>query len=172
MINEQTITPKEKAYVASLVKSYLYFTIKIFLFNNHGYASIRNTQRNYFNGRYVASGPEGRLGLPDFVAVAKAHGLDAIRIEDASQLVDGVRFALAHKGPLLVDVQISSDEALWPKSMALPQAGGTMRSMPLEDMSPLLPRDEFRANMIVPLDPASENLPEQLIEQSKNVSKA
>jgi acetolactate synthase-1/2/3 large subunit len=43
--------------------------------------------------------------------------------------------------------------------------------MPLEDMSPLLPRDEFRANMLVPLDPASENLPQRLIEQSKNATK-
>lgn len=146
--------------------------VKIFLFNNHGYASIRNTQRNYFKGRYVASGPEGNLGLPDFVSVAKAHGLEAIRIEDASELVEGVRYALAHKGPLIVDVRIINDESLWPKSMALPQADGTMRSMPLEDMSPLLPRDEFKANMIVPLDPASENLPQQLIEQSKNAAKA
>jgi acetolactate synthase-1/2/3 large subunit len=37
-----------------------------------------------------------------------------------------------------------------------------MRSMPLEDMSPLLPRGEFKANMIVPLDPASESVPEHL----------
>jgi acetolactate synthase-1/2/3 large subunit len=37
-----------------------------------------------------------------------------------------------------------------------------MRSMPLEDMSPLLPRDELRANMIVPLDPASESVPDHL----------
>ena len=56
-----------------------------------------------------------------------------------------------------------ADEALFPKSAALPQADGSMRSMPLEDMSPLLPRDEFRANMVVPLHPASEAVPEHLI---------
>ena len=70
--------------------------------------------------------------------------------------------ALTHEGPLLVDVRLVADEALFPKSAALPQADGSMRSMPLEDMSPLLPRDEFRANMIVPLDPASEQVPEHL----------
>lgn len=145
--------------------------LKLFLFNNHGYASIRNTQRNYFEGRYVGTGPEGRLGLPDFVALARANGIAAMRIDDASQLVDGVREAMAQRGPILIDVHVQSDEALWPKSAALPQPDGTMRSMPLEDMSPLLPRDEFRANMIVPLDPASENLPEGLIEQSKDVTK-
>ena len=145
--------------------------VKLFLFNNHGYASIRNTQRNYFEGRYVGTGPEGRLGLPDFVELAKANGIDAMCIDDADQLVAGVREALSKRGPLIIDVRLQTDEALWPKSAALPQSDGTIRSMPLEDMSPLLPRDEFRANMIVPLDPASEDLPEQLIQQSKNASR-
>ena len=144
--------------------------LKLFLFNNRGYASIRNTQRNYFEGRFVGTGPEGRLGLPDFVALAKANGIESMRIEDAAELVSGVREALAQRGPLIVDVQVQNDEALWPKSAALPQPDGTIRSMPLEDMSPLLSREEFRANMIVPLDPASEDLPERLIEQSKSAA--
>ena len=145
--------------------------IRLFLINNRGYASIRNTQRYYFEGRYVGTGPEARLGFPDFVEIAKAHGLEAMRIDDAAQLEEGVRHALAQRGPLLIDVHVQENEALWPKSMALPQPDGTMRSMPLEDMSPLLPRDEFRKNMIVPLDPASENLPARLIELSQNAAK-
>jgi len=145
--------------------------LKLFLFDNGGYASIRNTQRNYFEGRFVGTGPEGRLGLPDFAALAQANGIDSMRIKDAADLVSGVREALSRRGPLIVDVQVQTDEALWPKSAALPQPDGSIRSMPLEDMSPLLPREEFSANMIVPLDPASENLPEQLIEQSKNAAK-
>lgn len=145
--------------------------LKLFLFDNGGYASIRNTQRNYFEGRYVGTGPEGRLCLPDFVALAKANGIASTRIVDAADLVSGVREALSRRGPLIVDVRLQTDEALWPKSAALPQPDGTIRSMPLEDMSPLLPRTEFRANMMVPLDPASENLPKRLIEQSKNAAK-
>ena len=136
--------------------------LRLIVFNNGGYASIRNTQRNYFEGRYVGSGPSSKLEMPDFVALAKTFGWDAFRIEDAADLRDGLQRALTHEGPLLVDVRLVADEALFPKSAALPQADGSMRSMPLEDMSPLLPRDEFRANMIVPLDPASEQVPEHL----------
>ncbi|KZS65376.1 MULTISPECIES: thiamine pyrophosphate-binding protein [Mycobacterium] len=145
--------------------------LKLFLFNNGGYASIRNTQRNYFEGHYVGTGPEGRLGLPDFVALAKANGIESMRIQDVGELALVVREALSQRGPLIVDVQVQHDEALWPKSAALPQPDGSIRSMPLEDMSPLLPRAEFGANMLVPLDPASKNLPERLIEQSKNGAK-
>jgi len=141
--------------------------LRLFVFNNNGYASIRNTQRNYFDARYVGSGPAGKLDIPDLVALAKTFGWDAFRIEDASELHDGLQRALAHDGPLLVDVKLINDEALFPKSAALPQADGSMRSMPLEDMSPLLPRDEFRANMIVPLDPASEAVPDRLVKPAR-----
>jgi acetolactate synthase-1/2/3 large subunit len=141
--------------------------VRIFLFNNRGYASIRNTQRNYFEGRYVGTGPEARLGLPDLVGVAKAFGLDAMRITEVSSLRNQIKAALTHPGPLLIDVQVVENEALFPKSAALPQKDGSFLSMPLEDMSPLLPRDELRANMLVPLDPASEIVPAHLISASK-----
>jgi acetolactate synthase-1/2/3 large subunit len=144
--------------------------VRMFVFNNRGYASIRNTQRNYFNGRYVGTGPEGRLSLPDLVVLAQANGIDAIRIDDASTLTAMVRQALTHPGPLLCDVQVIADEALWPKSAALPQPDGSIISMPLEDMSPLLSREELRGNMLMPLDPASENVPAQLIETTQRLS--
>ena len=137
--------------------------LRLFVVNNGGYASIRNTQRNYFEGRYVGSGPQGKLDIPDLVGVARTFGWDAFAVEDAADLRAGIRRALDSTGPLLVDVRVVRDEALFPKSAALPQPDGSMLSMPLEDMSPLLPRDEFRANMIVPLDPASERVPEHLV---------
>jgi acetolactate synthase-1/2/3 large subunit len=140
--------------------------LRLFVLNNSGYASIRNTQRNYFDGRFVGTGPEARLGFPDFVSLAEAFGIHAIRIDSAGELRKKIRQALEHDGPLLVDVRVQKDEALWPKSAALPQPDGSIISMPLEDMSPLLPRDEFRENMIVPLDPASEQVPSRLFEKS------
>jgi len=146
--------------------------IKLFIFNNSGYASIRSTQRNYFDSRYVGAGPESGLGFPDILDLAKVYGIEAFRIKDAKDLTSGVRFALDHSGPLIIDVHIKSDEALWPKSAALPQADGSMRSMPLEDMSPLLSRKEFTENMVVPLDPASENIPAHIIEQSMRIKQS
>lgn len=130
--------------------------IKLFIINNNGYASIRNTQRNYFAGRYVATGPEAGLFIPDLAAVARAMGLDAMRILDASELEAGIAQALAHEGPILCDIRVKPVEALWPKSAAVPQPDGTLLSMPLEDMTPLLPREELRAQMLVALAPESE----------------
>lgn len=129
--------------------------ICLIIMNNDGYASIRNTQRNYFKGRYVGTGPEAGLLLPDLEKVAATYDLPFLRISDASELKDKLRQALGQARPLLVDVRLISDEALTPKVSALPQPDGSMISMPLEDMTPLLPLDTLQAEMIVELSELS-----------------
>jgi len=139
----------------STLKS-LNLPIRLFIMNNNGYASIRNTQRNYFDERYVATGQEAGLLIPDLVKLAEAIGLDAVRINDASELDEKIQYVLNHPGPILCDVTIIKDEALWPKVSAIPQANGSMISMPLEDMSPLLEFEMLEREMLVGVSEASK----------------
>lgn len=125
--------------------------ICLIVMNNDGYASIRNTQRNYFNGRFVGTGPEAGLLLPDLEKVAATYDLPFLRIADASELKSKLQQAFSQPRPLLVDVRLISNEALAPKVSALPQSDGSMISMPLEDMTPLLPLGTIKAEMIVAL---------------------
>lgn len=127
----------------------------LFVVNNAGYASIRATQRSYFHGRFVGTGPEAGLFLPDICRIAEAIGIGSMRIDKAEDLAAGLADALNCRGPLIVDIVTAKDEPLWPKVAALPQPDGSMISMPLEDMSPLLTYEELEANMLVPLLPAS-----------------
>jgi acetolactate synthase I/II/III large subunit len=130
--------------------------ICLIVMNNGGYASIRNTQRNYFAGRHVGTGPEGGLWLPDLEKVAATYGLPFRRIEDAAELAQALDEVAARPQAMIVDVRLTPNEVLAPKCAALPQADGSMLSMPLEDMSPLLSLDELTAQMVVPLLPQSE----------------
>lgn len=130
--------------------------IRLFIMNNNGYASIRNTQRNYFDSRYVGTGPEAGVLIPDLLELAEAYGLPAVRIERVEELAEGLAKVMAHPGPILCDVRLNENETLQPKAAALPQPDGSMLSMPLEDMSPLLPLEQLRAEMLIPLLPASE----------------
>jgi acetolactate synthase-1/2/3 large subunit len=132
--------------------------VRIFVMNNNGYASIRVTQRNYFAGRHIGTGPEGKLHLPDVLEVAKAFGIPAIRINNMSELTEKIRYTLEQPGPFICDVQLVPNEVLYPRVTSFVQPDGSMMSMPLEDMYPLLDREELRQNMLIPLEPASEKI--------------
>lgn len=129
--------------------------ICLVVMNNGGYASIRNTQRNYFEGRYVGTGPEAGLWMPDLEELARAYHLPFKRIRHIAELAPGLAEAMAQPRPMIVEVMLQKDEALSPKVAAVPQADGSMTSMPLEDMSPLLPLEQLQAEMLVPLSPVS-----------------
>ncbi|MDS4013438.1 MAG: thiamine pyrophosphate-binding protein [Candidatus Accumulibacter sp.] len=134
--------------------------ITLVIMNNRGYASIRNTQRNYFNSRFVGTGPEARLTLPDLERLAAVWDIPFLRIADAAEL-PALAETLATPALRIVEVMLVADETLAPKVAALPQADGAMLSMPLEDMSPLLPMAALEAEMIVPLAEASRTARKQ-----------
>jgi acetolactate synthase-1/2/3 large subunit len=128
--------------------------IKFFVLNNDGYASIRATQRNYFNGHFVGSGPNSGLTLPDTLKVAAAYGLATAEICSNSGVRERVRWVLAQPGPVVCDVKISPRQATSPRVTSKQRADGTLVTAPMEDMWPFLDREEFRGDMIVP--PARE----------------
>jgi acetolactate synthase-1/2/3 large subunit len=129
--------------------------IKLVVMNNSGYASIRTTQRNYFEGRYVGTGPEAGLFLPDLESLANCYKLEYYRVKDKTTLKRAIEEAEKQAGPVVIDVNLCSDEALSPKVAALPQKDGSILSMPLEDMSPLLPLEQLQKEMLIDLLPVS-----------------
>lgn len=126
----------------------------LIIMNNNGYASIRNTQMNYFEGRYIGSSPQSGLLIPDFIALSEALGIECVRVTNA----EDIKSTLFSGHLRIVEIILEENEVLAPKVSALPQPDGSIISMPLEDMSPLLPREVLRAEMLVPLDPASEKI--------------
>jgi acetolactate synthase-1/2/3 large subunit len=125
--------------------------VKLFVFDNDGYLSIRQTQDNLFGGHYVGEGPASGVTLPDFVAVAEAFGIPARRITSHAEMAGAIEWALAEPGPALLDVVMPRTQPFAPKVVAEKRPDGTIVSKPLEDMFPFLSRDEFAENMLVPL---------------------
>jgi acetolactate synthase-1/2/3 large subunit len=121
--------------------------ITFYVFNNGGYASIRTMQRNHFQGRLVACDPSSGLSLPDLERVAGAFGLPFLRISNEGELEEGLARSLASPGPMVVEVLIDPAVTIGPRVQSTVQPDGTMRSRPLEDLSPLLDREELEANM-------------------------
>lgn len=122
--------------------------IKLFVVDNSGYASIRASQGAYFN-RLTAADSSSGLTLPDCVAIARAYGLPARRVQAPSELRDAVRSVLSSSGPEVCVIAVPPDEPRAPRVSSFQRPDGTMVSKPLEDLWPFLPREEFLENMIV-----------------------
>ena len=90
------------------------------------------------------------MSFPDFVKVAQAYGLGARRI-DKPLFVDEVCAALATDGPEVCEVMLDPNQGFEPKVSSRRLPSGRLVSSPLEDMTPLLDREELRANMLVPV---------------------
>ena len=79
-------------------------------------------------------------------------------IDQAAELADGLAFAMSQSGPFICEVRLQPNEALSPKVAAMPQEDGSMLSMPLEDMSPLLDLFTLESEMLIPLTETSSKV--------------
>lgn len=126
--------------------------IKLFLINNQGYHSIRQTQNNLFKDHCkVGIGPEsGDLSFPDFSKLANAFGYTYLECHSNAEMKEMVDKALATEGPVFCEVFVSTEQLFEPKSATKRLEDGTLVSPPLEDLAPFLSREEIEKNMFIP----------------------
>jgi len=132
--------------------------IKIIIFNNDGYLMIKHTQKALFSGRYSGSDRKSGVTCPDFSKVAYAFGIPSFQIrtwDDVKKIIPQVQ---SIHGPVICEVFICPEQPFVPKLSLVQQKDGTLISPPLEDLSPLLTREEMKKNMIIGLHPKSNNL--------------
>ena len=122
--------------------------IKLFVVNNLGYASIRNTQTAFFAGNLVGTGPESGVFLPPLNQLATAYGLPFVHCPNRMTLREGLEQALRMPGPVICEVMAQSNQEVIPTVSSVRLENGSMKSKPLHDMSPFLPRDEYQTNCI------------------------
>ena len=122
--------------------------IKLFVFNNDGYISIKQTQNNFFEGKQVASGRDTGVSFPDFIKVAQAFDLPTVKIINHDNLAEQIKKILSLEGPVLCEVMLQNDYIFSPKHSSQKLPDGKIVSKPLEDMYPFLDRDEFKENML------------------------
>ncbi len=119
---------------------------KVFISNNDGYQSIRNTQTRFFDGREVGTDAHSGVGNPDFEKLAAAFRLRYCRIDTNEQLRASIAAVFADDEPWLVEMRVSQAQQRF-RAGSYRQPDGTIVSRPMEDMEPLLPRAELEHNM-------------------------
>lgn len=124
--------------------------IKIFVINNNGYHSIRQTQTNFFGEPYVGIGPQSHdLEFPDMEKIAYAYNYPFFRCASNATLAETIRKVFETEGAVICEVIVSTDQNFEPKSATKRLDDGTLVSPPLEDLAPFLDREVFRKEMII-----------------------
>jgi acetolactate synthase I/II/III large subunit len=122
--------------------------VKIFVLNNGGYLSIRQTQNGFFNGRLIGTGATSGITFPDMLKVGAAYGIPSFAVEKIADL-EMVKRELAKPGPSLFDVQFDVAQEFEPRLRSRIGADGKIQTPNLEDMYPFLPPEELAENMLV-----------------------
>lgn len=124
--------------------------IKIFVINNSGYHSIRQTQMNFFGEPLVGIGPQSHdLAFPSMEKLAQAYGYPYFAIHDNSELEAVMQDLTKQKGALICEVFVNLTQKFEPKSATKRLSDGTLVSAPLEDLAPFLPREEVLENTLI-----------------------
>lgn len=129
--------------------------IKLFVINNQGYHSMRQTEGNLFSEHpRFGVGPEsGDLSFPSMERIAAAYGIPYCKVTRNSEMAEVVRQTLAADGFVMCEIFVTLDQKFEPKSATKRLEDGTLVSPPLEDLAPFLPREELKRIMLIPLWP-------------------
>ena len=122
--------------------------IKLFVFNNRGYLSIRQTQEGFF-GRLTGEGPTSGVTFPELESISRAYGIPFIRLTNPGfgKVIQNI---LENNKPTICEVCVDPNQCFEPKASSRQLDDGRIISAPLEDMFPFLSRDEFKQNMLIP----------------------
>ena len=84
--------------------------VKIAILNNGFLGMVRQWQELFYERRYIATPLSG----PDFVKVAEAYGIAAMRVTDKLMVTSAIEKAMAYRGPFLIDFQVEPEENVYP----------------------------------------------------------
>lgn len=122
--------------------------VKIILFSNQGYGTIRNTCKNFFDGTKVGCDPESGVGMPDFEKVALAFGYHYRRCstnEEAAACIDWLFESERHA---FLEVMQDFDDVFEPKLQSRLQEDNTFATPALHDMAPFIDKEELNKLML------------------------
>lgn len=122
--------------------------IQIFILNNKGYHSIRQTQNNFFKDNIIGCGTESGLNFPSFSKLAIAFGLPYHSISNHLELKNNLKTILDSQEGFICEVFLDLNQEFSPKLSSKKLDDGTMISSPLQDMFPFLSVEELQSNMI------------------------
>lgn len=110
--------------------------LKLFIFDDQGHASIRMTQRSYFDGKYLGCDTRSGLGLPNWDKLFAAWDIPVLRLPLSFTSDQEVLRRMALPGVQAFIVPIDPEQTYFPKISSRITATGSMESNPIDRMTP------------------------------------
>lgn len=121
--------------------------VKLFLYNNGEYCSIRQTQDNFFDKRHTGCDAKSGVTFPQWEKLAKAFGLQYRSICSHVGLEEEIESILAESGPVFCEIMLTPEYSFSPKLSSRRLPDGQIISPSLEDMYPFLSQEELNENI-------------------------
>ena len=123
--------------------------VKLFVWNNGGYLSIRATQTKFFEGRLMGADETSGVSFPSLRKVAKAYGIQYYKASTSNKLADVIEKVMQYPKAVICEVMCLRDQQIVPTVSAYTKEDGSLVSKPIEDMYPFLNREEFINEMLI-----------------------
>ena len=134
------------------------FNIKVVIFNNDGYLMIKHTQKMLFKGDYVSVDKNTGIGLPQFDKLLPAFGYEYFSLNDWNNTDNSIQEFLNHDGPAVLEVFMDPEQGFLPKVKGVAKEDNTILAPPIEEMSPLISKQQLEDSMLIKLSPKSEQI--------------
>lgn len=125
---------------------YNHANIKIFVLNNDGYHSMRQTQSNLFKGALAGVNKENGVSFPNMEKIAYAYDIPYYRIGSVDSIDETVQKAINLEGPVICEVMLDKAQFFAPKLSSKVLPDGKIVSPAIDDLSPFLSREEYMDN--------------------------
>jgi acetolactate synthase-1/2/3 large subunit len=120
--------------------------VKIFIFNNKGYLTIKQTQILGFKSRIMGADKRSGLSFPNYAKIANANSLKYFILKNQGQLRKNIKKILNLKKPVICELNMDPGEEQIPKAINRRDNNGKTIPTEFEDMYPFLPEKELGSN--------------------------
>ena len=120
--------------------------MKIFVFNNEGYLTIKQTQQLGFDGRIMGADKKSGLSFPNYRKLAETYQMNYFIAKSHKNLKNLIKKVINSKGASICELIMDPDEEQIPKAINKRTPEGKSIPTKFEDMYPFLSKRELNSN--------------------------
>ena len=124
--------------------------IMLFIFNNFGYLTIKQTQESGFEGRIMGANKKSGLSFPDYKKISASYGIRYFKIANNKILYNSLRKILKYNQPIICELIMSPSQPQIPKLLNRRTKDGKF-AIPtsFEDLYPYLKQNQIKKDLLI-----------------------